>query len=187
MINYDRFLFASAPRTGTTWFLKAMHTLGLTQGSKATVHIPIRNEYRSTHTPIVTMMRHPVDWLRSYYCSIYPGKTGIEVVDCLYDPECNHPNIDSFLEWYLENRSGQVTKISYLYEGTICMRLEDLPWSFFEFLDLLGISATKQQVEAIKALGSQNTTRVLPDIPKILRRKIADSERSLMDNLDYCI
>ena len=75
MIDYKLFQFAAPPRTGLPWFVKAMEMCGL--GSELIDQAYIPHTSMNKGLLKVGLVRHPCDWLRSYWAESYPKKIGV--------------------------------------------------------------------------------------------------------------
>jgi len=129
MIQYKNFSFAAPPRTGTTWFIKAASICELGDGQKATLHIPPPADWNGF---VVSMIRHPYDWLASFFLSLRGGSVGVECVD-VFAFARYHDSPESFIQRYLENIPGEVGKMFDTYRANAVIRLEDLPYAGEEF------------------------------------------------------
>lgn len=194
-VEYERFQFASAPRTGSTWFLKAASISGLGDGSKSKVHIPFPDD--NSKTLRVSMVRRPVDWMASYWASIYPGSVGIHHIDALGTYQWGDKdsagytsrsgviqNFDDFVRHYLKYMPGQYGRIINHYQSDNVIRIEDTPWCFIEFVEGFK-SLSPHQIESLRNLNKQNSSKHLPVWNKKLRRKVIEAEEEIYDRYEY--
>ncbi len=131
MVNYPEFSFASAPRSGSTYFMQAAANAGLGVGHKASVHIP--DERDSVFK--IAMVRHPCDWLASYFNVIKGGIIGVKSVDLFSQMSTDWVYFDEFVENYLNKASGCVGRMFLSYNANTYLRIEDTPRCFFELCD----------------------------------------------------
>ncbi len=179
-VYYDLFEFAGAPRTGTTWFLKAMSAAGLGDGAKTHVHTRYVGR---TDTLRVTQVRNPADWLRSYYTSIHPGSSGVLELDVLQ--QLDHLDFDTFVRSYLHFCPGQLTNVFHSYPANVVHRIEDQPWALIELIETYR-PLTKQQLKAIKSITPQNCSKHLPPWDEGLRYQVLwQSDKELTERYEY--
>ncbi len=183
MINYKRIQFASAPRTGSTYFMKAAAIAGLGEGFKAHVHKPFPEEPNAAVLRI-SMVRHPVDWLISYYTAIFPGSTGIEEVDALLT--LPGQDFDEFAYHYLERMPGHVNEVFDRYRSNTNLRIEDAPWNVIEMFESI-TKLTEDQTQRIVGLGKQNISKTLPFVGRKNRLLLGLAEKKTMEKYDYCV
>lgn len=134
-IDYGKFRFATTPRTGTTWFIQACEAAGLGRGFKAHAHAPF-NSHNDSNAFKLSLVRHPYEWLVSYYKAIHPGNTGIVEIDRL---RTSCKNFEEFIGNYLRECPGQVGRIFSAYNADSYLRIEDMPWAASEFFASIGI------------------------------------------------
>ena len=180
MINYGNFCFASAPRTGTTWFLKACQLAGLKRGFKAHAHTHFREDHYTYLK--VSLVRHPYRWLTSYYKAIFPGVIGIYEVDQLR-LGVTKLGFERFALDYLEKRPGQIGRIFHSYQADSYLRIEDTPWNAIELFTSAGIS--KNLSNACRDLAPQNLSKEhTPKYPH-LYTLIMEAEKDLVERYEY--
>lgn len=183
MIDYGTFQFAAPPRTGTTWFLKSCSMVGLGRGDKAHVHSPSPPNVTRLN---VSLIRHPYDWLCSYYHALKGGSTGVTDVDTLTPLVRNTKDFSSFIHWYTKSHSGTVSRMFDSYNADTVMKTEELKWSVVEFFDSLNIRG--KLLEGVKNLPPQNVGTNRPiKINLKLREKICEAESSFCNRYDYDI
>lgn len=179
MIDYKLFRFASAPRSGTTWMLKACHTIGLGEGQKPAAHVPHRDE----RCPVlrVSLVRNPCDWLRSYYAAVRGGSTGIDIVDRL--ARLRIESFERFILSYASVMPGAVGEMFKAYHADSYLRIEDMPWAFAELMESLEVPQHLRQ--RCYDIPKQNCSPRLPKYNSRLRRLVARAEREMMMDFDY--
>lgn len=183
MIRYgDRYVFASAPRMGTTYFLKAMAMVGFKEGFKAHAHNPI--ETKGPADFVITLVRHPVHWLRSYYQALKGGKCGVSIVDELAMASREAEDFSAFVRTYLKKHAGHVGEIVAAYKADSVFRVEDFPWNLLEWFDSLGIH--KSVASKIRFLTPQNVWKGEdPPLSKRLRNRVLEAESDLCELYEY--
>ncbi len=178
MIDYGSFVYAGPPRSGTTYFMKVMSEVGLGDGFKAHVHQQARDSGKLS----VCTVRHPCQWLQSYYQEIRGGHTGIDAVDVFKG--CDFTSFEGFLYSYLYLMPGAVGNMFFSYNADSYLKLEDMPWAIEDFLTSLNVS--QFDIIKINNIGPQNISKTLPDFPSPnVIKLIAQSEQELMETYDY--
>ncbi len=183
MHNYrDRFHFAACPRTGSTWFIKAAAIAGLGEAFKAKLHDPFPARAQRLASLRVSLVRHPCDWLASYWASIHPGRVGVREVDAL---PVAMASFDSFIKAYLRSMPGQVGRIFASYNADTYLRLEDMPWAAVELFETIGVQ--RGQTALVEKLDPQNVTRqeLRPHWDAKLRRRVLEAEQEMCERYDY--
>lgn len=158
--------------------MRCMDQIGQTQGSKTHVH----KSFLSNNTLTETTVRHPVNWLRSYYTAIYPGKVGIEAIDALSFQDVE--TFDQFVGRYLEECPGQVGRVFGCYASDGAIRLEDSPWGLIEFLDAFR-KLRGFEIDAIRGVGIRNSSKKLPNVAGHIHRAIVLAEQDFCDRYEY--
>lgn len=171
MIDYGSFIFAAAPKTGTTWFLKVAEKSGLARGSKSHVHTKAPEDVKKMS---VSLVRHPCDWLASYYYTLKGGATGVLEADALVDIARGNYEFEDFVHEYLKEFPGQISYIFYSYNADSYIRTCDLQWAAYELFVLNG--ADPRKAAAAVALGHRNVGKYEVMWSPILWRKVVDSE-----------
>lgn len=179
MITYPDFHFASPPRTGTTWFLRACFYAGWGAQHKANVHIP--------HTPgselKITLVRHPCDWLASYFTRIHRGCIHVTSVDRFAKLPVG--DFDKFVRAYLQRMPGAIGEMFTDYNATSYMRIEDMPHAFIELCMSLNVHPSQYgMVYALKPVNDTATDK-LPIWRRSLYEHVMDAEREMMEHFDY--
>lgn len=180
MIEYKNFSFAAPPRTGSTSFLSMANLVGLGERQKTKAHIPPPNNYGGF---VVSMVRHPFDFLISYFLALRGGATGVDCVD-VFTFARHHDSPESFIRRYLRDIPGQVGKMFDIYQANSIIRLEDLPLAAEEFFESVGVpSSTAKMVSLITP---QNARKGQPHIvDKKLRRAVVEAEKDFCDRYEY--
>jgi len=176
-IDYNLFYFSSAPRTGSTWGIKAFHAVGLGAGFKAHVHkVHTKREFEIC----LSFVRHPCDWLASYYAALHGGMTGVQEVDVLNFPAID---FDEFIRNYLKNCPGAVGRAFKAYNASCHIKIEDTPWAVVTFLESMGVP--KKMRNNCLGLNPQNISKHLPRWSPHLYAQVQESEKELVDEYNY--
>ena len=177
-VNYGLFQFASPPRTATRWISEAAHMAGLRQIGSGDVHVP-----HSPDPSIVklTCIRDPIRWVESFYDEIYPGKIGVESVDSLH-PEKYAYSLDDFIGSLID-RPRSVTRMFETYNADVAIKVEELPWSFIEFLESVGVNRNK--AEMCVGLRAMNFRRHRLVWQPLLKTKLILLEDEFVERYDY--
>lgn len=180
MIDYGVFRYAGPPRTGSTWVLKAAALAGLGEGQKAKLHEP--------HSPgaslKVSTVRHPVDWLKSYWAEIHGGCVGVPAVDWFAVHARSSEDFPEFVERYLAEQPGAVSRMFLSYGADSWIRTDELAWGFCDLLESAGVP--RKQRELVLALPRQCCARrPLPDLPDPLRRRVLEAERRIVEEFEF--
>lgn len=179
MVDYSLFQLACPPRTGTTWMLHAAAIAGLGSRSKAAAHQPHNGQSRGLR---VCTVRHPCTWLASYWTVLYPGFTGVDIVDRF--AKLRGDTFDQFVRSYLSRIPGAIGEMFFSYNADSYVRLEDLPWSFVDLLASSGVpQSMRERCISITRMNSGISPK--PDWNKVLHRRVIESERDMCDLFDY--
>jgi hypothetical protein len=134
MIDYGLFKYAAPPRTASTW---VQHALSKTRhevlhGNTFAVHIPFSPGYE---VPRLSTVRHPVEWLLSYWYSVGTGVvSGCDELRELAQVARRSNTLVEFLLNVAEDQPGIVGRIFGQYMATSVIRVEDLPYGLISFL-----------------------------------------------------
>ena len=178
------FEFASPPRTATTWIRNAAVEAGLTELNRNHVHVPHERDGNGRNVIKVTCVRHPCEWLRSWYASIYPGLIGVDAVDDLRW-HVNYASFDAVVRQYLAMPAGWIGRMFNAYNADVVIRVEDLPWSFVEFLESLGVPVKMR--ERCLSMQPMNVFKkqTKPSWNPSLRLRVEESEKEFIARYDY--
>ena len=185
MIDYKEFRFASPPRTGGSWFIHVTSIMGLGQGQKAKLHEPPPSDATGQNLN-VSLVRHPCNWLESYFYALKGGLVGVPLIDELVHSARDSKDINLFADRVAGFHAGIITEIFDSYKPSTVMRLEDLPWAAGEFFMSLGYS--RRDIQCVLDAPPINCRdHKLTDVKmsKRIRKLVADSEQSLFDRYDY--
>lgn len=175
MIDYHCFRYASAPRTGTTWFLQAAYQCLGIEGMKASVHLP----HCCFDKLCVSVVRHPYDWLESYYYVLQQGCIHVDCVDVFM--KLNGKSFKTFLRSYLELMPGKVGSMFFAYQADCFLKLEDFPTAFSLLMDSFEISSRE-----VLELPKQNVrNRFVLKEAKKWRTAVEQAEKEMMDYFSY--
>jgi len=182
MIDYKKFQFASPPRTATRWFMSICNHLGLGDVSSAAVHVPPPKD--NPKVLMVTMVRHPYDWLVSYFYALQGGAIQVPCVDKFVPLARGAGSFRYFIKSYLKRMPGEVGRMFAEYRASTVMRLEDFPWAVMEFFKMLDVE--KHSIEAIREFPAINTWEKTPFTEyDFLRMKVCEAETEFCDRYEY--
>jgi len=179
MIDYGEFQFACPPRTGSLWFIEACKLTGLGYGTIEEAH-ELFPSNRNGCSIRVSLVRHPCDWLASCFSTISAGN-GKGYLAQFY--ALDRASFDSFVRSYLLTFPGFIGKLFSMYKSDTCMRLEDMPWAFMEFVETFGVSYNNARL--CKNLRKQNVSGSIIKWNKLLREKVMNSESDFCDRYEY--
>jgi len=180
------FEFAAPPRTGVSWFIQACREAGLeiflNEHSVSTSFLPWK-EQAAKDVLRVSLVRHPCDWLRSVFDSFNVERENVGLKHFLHREFYGspHESFDKFVSWYLETKSGLISRIFDSYQADNRMRLEDMPWALVELLESFGVD--QKNLDRVTNLPPW----VLPrsEWRSDLRQQVIESEIEFCRNLDY--
>lgn len=177
MIHYPSFDFASPPRTGTAWFVKACALTPLGERSRGTVHLP---PIAPATQMQVTQVRHPCDWLASYYTTIQRTYLDVPSVDVFRNLDWS--TFPKFVRSYLRSLPGAIGAMFASYQATTYLRLEDQPFALLELLDCCDLTYDRTK---IKVMGPANRSqRELPYWDWQLYQQVLEAEQQFVE--DFC-
>ena len=177
MIRYPDFDFASPPRTGTTWFVQACALTSLGERSRGQVHLL----HDDSPTLKITHVRHPCDWLASYFQTIHGGYLDVPCVDEFRFLEFS--SFGSFIKSYLRKMPGSIGRMFKAYRATSYIRLEDEP---FGLLELLKSCEIEHKATKIKTLAPANRARQhLPIWERHTWAAVLEAEHEFVEEFDY--
>lgn len=180
MLEYDGFQFAAPPRTGSTWASHCFSFAGLGNPTRAKVHVPPPIGYKGF---VVSLVRHPYDWLVSYYLSLKGGAIGVPEVDVLVEFARHSNSPDRFVDT-IAHRGDLVTQIFNRYKASTVMRVEDFPMAMVDFLIPRGVK--KSDLKQIKEYPPQNCRRNQTHVvDKKIRRKIVEANAEFCELYEY--
>jgi hypothetical protein len=181
MIDYGLFHLASAPRTGTTWVRRAADLAGLRELYSRDIHTPF-SEDNPWKVIRLACVRHPCDWLASYYVMINPGHVNVPQVDQFRSTE---KTFDEFVRRYLDEFPGAVGRMLTSYNAESYLRIEDLPSAFVEFLEPLGVARWLR--ERCLECGPDNITHPAkrPRWNKQLKDAVVRAEVQFLERFEY--
>lgn len=171
MIETTRFTFAAPPKAGCRWIHGALKELG-----------PV--EHGSLHTPgrvdgklALSIVRHPVDWLKSYFtninCPVWHEPVDVFLRRSRGEREPDNEGLRRFIEKYLAGPPGSVGRMFESYAADVWWRIEDMPGP---------LEACVQSKLAFKARGE---SKVRLGFPEDLRAAVLDHEREFSEEWGY--
>lgn len=158
--------------------MRACFQAGLGTQPKARVHEPHDN---GSSVLKVSMVRHPCDWLASYWNEIGNARLGIPTDVFAPLPA---DDFDDFVRAYLKKIPGAIEQIFDAYHGDSYLRLEDQPWALEELLESVGVSKPMRELVLMTDVVNQSKNEI-PIWSKSLRRRVEDAERGLMERFNY--
>lgn len=179
MIDCDVFTYASPPRTATTWIKHALAQVGLPASGR--VHEPHdgpRSKLR------MTTVRHPAEWLRSYWAAIWPGQIQVDAVDDLHKACRGTRTFDEFIRAYLAS-NWTVSGMIGSYGADSVIRVEDLPWAFCEFLQSVGVSCELGDRCLLIPTANAARNEQVPRWNPQLRARVVEKEQDAIELFDY--
>lgn len=180
MIDYGKFQFACPSRTGTVWFLEAARLAGFglaTTKTQAHTLFPSKRECGFR----VTLVRHPCDWLASYFEAI---RQKMLDVDCLVSwGQLDHTSFDGFIRSYLNEMPGAVGRLYAIYKADSYLRIEDMPWAFIELMEMIDVPYERRR--RIVSIGKRNASGSLPLWNRRLRELVLEAESKPCCDFDY--
>lgn len=182
MITYNEFNFAAPPRTGSTWFIKAAYEAGLGNAYKAKLHVPPPNDFDGY---VVSMIRHPFFWLRSYYYALEGGACGVDCVDVFVEHSRKAKDFNGFVRRYLKHIPGTVGKMFDAYKANSVLQTEELPYNAAELFESVGVRP-KMIENAIHAVPPQNRTKNIQHVLNpVLMKEVIEAESDFFEQHDY--
>lgn len=183
MIEYNGFVYAAPPRTGTAFMSHVLSCVGLGNPTRSKVHEPFPSGYKGYK---VSTIRHPYSWLVSYYFEIGGMPTNIEVVDKLIPPYQSSSGVSGFIQAVCNDLpENSVADVFLAYEADTCLRLEDMPWALYEFLDGMNIVWPMNFESAAKSPMNINKLSRAYEVDQRLRRLVVDCNREFCDRFEY--
>jgi len=180
-VSFGLFEFAGVPRTATTWIRNAAVLAGLKENGRTVVHVP--HAPGPSDVPRLTVVRHPCSWLQSYWSAIYPGFIGVDVFDDLRKTYLSPDGFDGTVRQYLSRCPGWIGRMFAAYGGDVVIRVEDLPWSFVEFLESVGVERNAR--ERCLTMQPMNGSKILPQWNKSLFDRVVEAEADFVRTYEY--
>lgn len=188
MIDFGLFQFASAPRTASTWFTSASKAVGLCDPGRVftveEVHAYFPQE--RTGVPRITLVRHPVDWLASFFSLVYPAPLGLRSDRlCEFCHRYEVDSFDRFLELSLDWYPGIVGQFFADYDADIVLRTDRISEGFCQVMESMGIDNTA--LGTVRNMPPANVGLGDSPIPwdPVLRERFLDSEQEMMDRYGF--
>ncbi len=157
--------------------IQACHAVGLGERFKTDIHQPHKRDGKRL---CVTTVRHPLDWLASYYRSIYPGKCGVPIVDKFASIQAD--NFIDFVQAVMEKYPGGVGSMFIEYNADSYVRLEKITRAMDVFFSSLGLDPTPIYGISPKNI---NTGKAPTPRPDWLVREFMRSERYMCEVFGY--
>lgn len=124
----DKLVLAFPPKTGSKWYRAVLDHAGLLRADTGIHQIPGSELENFGDMAIAVGVRHPSEWLRSYFANMIGRAIGVRSVDRLQ--ECfvkRRKNFEQFLQHYLQNMAGQASRIfeEYADRTDFVLKLEN--------------------------------------------------------------
>lgn len=132
----------------------------------------------------MSIIRHPYEWLESYYHAIRGVAVGVPCVDVFSQAARNAENFEAFVVQYLRDMPGAVSDMFIAYNAASVMRLEELRWATQEFFRSVGVEG--DELRDVAELPPENVRKdVHRDKHKRLRREVCDADAEFCERYDY--
>jgi len=176
MIDFKLFQFASLPRTGVGWFLRATEAIGLKRSERREAFSEFTN-LEDDDAYRISLVRHPCSWLLSCYKSIEAKDADHLMLSLNTLP---HETFEEFVRAYLQQLSGAYGMWMNMYKANSYLRIEDVPHTFEESMLMLNISyAMAQRCRGVAKLNISHSWN------PTLHRLVMESEKELCETFDY--
>jgi len=175
------FEFASPPRTATSWIEEVCAVCYMHPSRRTEIHRPPEGKKDKLR---ITMVRHPVSWLNSYWTNIFPGKVSAKEVDIFAD--LPGLTFDEFIRSYLKEIPGEVGRMFTSYKADSYLRVEDLPGCWFEFAKTLRIPEVfVQKCLETPVVNASSIKKPKPKWNRSLRRAVLRAEKDMLEHFEY--
>ena len=164
--------------------MRAAAVAGFGEGFKTEVHVPPTQTDSSWFN--VTLVRHPYEWLVSYYYSLAGGAIGLPMLDALAPLAGRATDFEHFVLLYAESFAGRFTEIVRSYRGDTVIRTEELKSGIIELFGTLGVGDGR--LAKIRELSPMNANLRRHDFDNeitYLQEIVRRAERELYDQYDY--
>lgn len=134
MVECQYFQFAAPPKSGCRWMEAAMKQLGGFGGGE--LHRPY---HRKTSPPMVSLVRDPCEWIRSYFQHVTtpvafgPVDRFLDYGNRIETDTYDNDGLARFVSDYLAGPKNQIGDMCAQYRADIYWRIEDMPWPLQEF------------------------------------------------------
>lgn len=186
-VDFELFEFASPPRTGVSWMLEACKLAGLGVRKKEEAITPWSSSNdRAGGKFRISVVRHPCDWLVSVYSSFvdkeYLHSKGVHVLWMMF-AGFRKGHFDEFVQDYLRQCPGGISRYFNRYQCDSRLKIEDLPWALIEMLESFDVP--KSLRSRVIVLEKKNQSRRKSIWTPHLRSQVMDAEREFCEELDY--
>lgn len=152
---------------------------GLGERSRGGVHIP---HVTSPHQIRVTHVRHPCDWLRSYYTTVAGTYLDVPCVDVFRN--LNYDSFHKFVKSYLRLMPGAIGAMFDNYHADTFIRLEDEPIGLVSLLKSTGCKFNRAKVLSLTTPANKSAEK-LPVWTDNLYRSVLEAEKTFVEAFDY--
>lgn len=132
----------------------------------------------------MSTVRHPADWLKSYYATIWPGQIQVSCVDGLRLLCHGKETFDDLIRKYLLSR-WSIGGMFDAYGADVVIRIEDLPWAFVEFLESVGVGRKDRGKCLSVPVVNESKLGRFPRWNPCLRDRVIESEWNMAEKYDY--
>lgn len=178
MIDYKKFYFATAPGTGSSWFVKAAQLAGLGYAPRERAFDGFSSDDDRLK---ITLVRHPCAWLVDLWCRKSFDPRPISHVGRL--GELVGEEFSLFVEDYLQKMPGEIGRLFYLYDADSYIRSEDFPLAFVELAESMGVERGLLQNDFFHKCPLQSNSR--SNYTVMQWRAIIEAEWELVQFFDY--
>jgi hypothetical protein len=175
MVEFEGFGFAAPPCTGSRWFVETMRKVDgvVTFGN---VRAPAPKEFTGF---VLSIVRHPLDWLLEYYSKCRDVRYLVPAVDVFQDDLRGSKTFEDFVQVYLGRHAGYIGAMFDSYKPSSVMKYEDLPWCAVEFLQ----SIRRTNLEAFRKRPPEGPCGYHRNREMV--RAVVKAEREFCSRLDY--
>jgi len=164
--------------------MQAATVAGFGVGFKSEVHeFPVEDNPGQL---TVTLVRHPYEWLTSYYFALQGGAVGVSLIDDLAPLVREAKDFPHFVVRYCESFAGRYSEIIRSYRGDSIIRTEDLESGIIELFKTLLVK--EDRLMKIKAMPPVNVNLNKGHVDcniRYLQETVRRAEQETYDHFDY--
>ena len=182
MIVFDQFVFASAPCTGTPWFLRVCQELKMQ-------NVALLETSFEPPPPgfdeklVLSFVRHPATWLESFFDEWNKGPIGIQSFDMLWTLKQQTQSFYHFLDCYLNLYQGYVSEVFRSFKTDTAIKYENINEGVGEFLLALGFQCPSCYSQTLVTPIKSHIH--VGKCDRSLRKRILQAEPTLVELYDY--
>lgn len=180
MVEFEKFVFAAPPCTGSRWFVNRCNALGVPVLNWRYPKVQANKECEKF---VLSIIRHPYYWLLAFFEECKCKLTGVREIDIFNDDYRGcRGDFQEFCKVYLQRHPGRISEMFSSYRAASVMRHEDMPWCAEEFLMSLGVPYSNGQLPK-----TDFQSRVLTgwSTNKELRKAVIRAERDFCEAYGY--